>query len=546
MKKWHQRRGIQTAFLIALFLHSIAFGQTDDSAVDFFPFSDGQTDERTVEYSDQLYDITDDGVVTPDGQPLLQIPSAEELTDSITPDPAVDPAQEYREGLLNQWGDKRDVTQKRLEMLNDTIAKERAQFSALDSTVAQLEEKLQPIHLEIESLKGQVDHLNDQIAETQHKIETVEFQIADKQVMIRALMDDIKKKEIELNVQGDVVLEYIRLVYEEEEKFLGFDQANDQLKLLLADNSVSENLLGRDYLTVLEATGRKVFYDLYVSKRTLEAKQESLVKARQQLDELHESLTNEKSILDENRRSQKELLLETRGQQEEYQRLLEQSTQQRLESAIAIQNLEDNRAFVESKLSLLNDSLDKATQMQASSEFNEQLNALDETIQLVVPDDLKEGTIPRHQSFAWPVPASAVTTYYRDPTYPKKWGLHNAIDIRAPQFTSIRAPANAVVYQVKDNGFGYSYIILAHKNNLVTVYGHVSSILVEQGMVVQQGDVIGLTGGTPGTKGAGLQTTGPHLHFEVYFEGKSVDPLDFLPVMELPVEYIPEKYFTSQ
>ncbi len=99
--------------------------------------------------------------------------------------------------------------------------------------------------------------------------------------------------------------------------------------------------------------------------------------------------------------------------------------------------------------------------------------------------------------------------------------------------------------EAKDNGFGYSYIILAHKGNLVTLYGHVYEIRVKPGMLVAKGDVIGLTGGTPGTRGAGLQTTGPHLHFEVHYKGEPQDPLDYLDVLQLPIEYIPEKYLTA-
>ena len=143
---------------------------------------------------------------------------------------------------------------------------------------------------------------------------------------------------------------------------------------------------------------------------------------------------------------------------------------------------------------------------------------------------------------SWPIPPVAVTAYFEDPTYPSRWGVHKAADLRAKQFTEIVSPANAYVFQTKDNGMGYSYIILAHKNKLITVYGHVSEILVKAGTVVKEGEVIGLSGGTPGTKGAGWQTTGPHLHFEVWHKGEQVDPLNYLPIFELPIEYIPNRF----
>jgi len=218
--------------------------------------------------------------------------------------------------------------------------------------------------------------------------------------------------------------------------------------------------------------------------------------------------------------------------------------------------MQDNLEFIEQKLELLDESLGKVeefTEDPANNEALESIETLEEVVEEAEIDEvaLSEDEVapvaflPKSQSFVWPVEPRAVTAYFHDPSYPKRWGEHDAVDIRAKQYTEIQAPANAYVFQAKDNGLGYSYIILAHKNKLMTVYGHVTEILVKPGTVVKQGDVIGLTGGTPGTKGAGWQTTGPHLHFEVWQNGEPVDPLDHLPVFELPIEYIPDRYLVQ-
>ena len=258
------------------------------------------------------------------------------------------------------------------------------------------------------------------------------------------------------------------------------------------------------------------------------------------------SLNQERRILQEGRQAKKELLEKTRGEEELYQQLLEESIQQQLESAIAIQNLQDNIEFIEGKLKLLEESLEEVENFDLEQEKAEKLEEMGLEIQEEFLEGPEAEVMPKHQAFAWPVPPNKITAYFEDLTYPKRWGIHKAIDIRAKQFTEIRAPANAYVFQTKDNGTGYSYIILAHKNQLITVYGHVSEILVKAGTVVKQGDVIGLTGGTPGTKGAGWQTTGPHLHFEVWHRGEQVNPLDWLSVHELPIEYIPDRYLITK
>ena len=99
--------------------------------------------------------------------------------------------------------------------------------------------------------------------------------------------------------------------------------------------------------------------------------------------------------------------------------------------------------------------------------------------------------------------------------------LHTGIDLAADIGTPVYATAEGVVCSVgRDVGLG-RVIKINHKHGYLTVYGHLSQIGVKNGQRVKRGDLIGTVGNT------GL-TTGPHLHYEVHFQGQPKNPLKYI------------------
>ncbi len=97
-------------------------------------------------------------------------------------------------------------------------------------------------------------------------------------------------------------------------------------------------------------------------------------------------------------------------------------------------------------------------------------------------------------------------------------GLHwyNAIDFGGKCGDPIFAAAAGTVQRVGYgwNGGAGNYIRILHPNGVVTMYGHLQSILVKSGQQVSQGEIIASMGGKPGMAGAGI-STGCHVHFDV-------------------------------
>jgi murein DD-endopeptidase MepM/ murein hydrolase activator NlpD len=98
---------------------------------------------------------------------------------------------------------------------------------------------------------------------------------------------------------------------------------------------------------------------------------------------------------------------------------------------------------------------------------------------------------------------------------------HAGIDLAAPLGTPVRAARTGIVTRAGWWGTYGNVVTLDHGDGTETRYAHLSTVLVRVGQALRQGDVLGRVGST----GA---STGPHLHFEVRFDGRAVDPLPYL------------------
>ena len=99
---------------------------------------------------------------------------------------------------------------------------------------------------------------------------------------------------------------------------------------------------------------------------------------------------------------------------------------------------------------------------------------------------------------------------------------HNGADIGAARGSAVLAAKSGRVIQAGWNGgYGIS-VMIAHDDGITTLYGHMDACSVSVGQTVSQGDTIGICGSTG-------NSTGAHIHYTMYKNGSTIDPLPYLP-----------------
>ncbi len=99
----------------------------------------------------------------------------------------------------------------------------------------------------------------------------------------------------------------------------------------------------------------------------------------------------------------------------------------------------------------------------------------------------------------------------------EKTHFHKGVDIVAPTGTPVAASASGKVIFVGQTPENGKTVKIRHINNITTTYVHLKTIMVKKGEFVKKGEIIGTVGST------GI-ATGPHLHYEISYKGKPIDP----------------------
>lgn len=416
--------------------------------------------------------------------------------------------------------------------LNAELSQKKYEYTLIENQIEDAKNELTTLRESIDTLNEQIENLDTLIAESEEKVRNVASQIGEAETEIIQIMDDVEMRELQIEEQKNAASKLMRILYVKKNVYYDNNDNLSILKLVLAEGSVSDVTRNATYVEILENISEKLLADLDQNKKDLEIREGELKETNMILAGLQEDLLAEKDNLDAELSGKESLLVETEGKETIYQDLLILSKQQQEEVEAEVEKLQANIDLLEGKIT--------ANEL-TEEELEEILNIKSEA------SNGNNGEVSDHLQLDWPVSPEekGLSAYFDDAGYVSTFGVaHNAIDIPVPQGTAIEVPADGVVYKISydENSIGYAYVMIAHRKGVVTVYGHLSAVAVTEGDYVYKGQIIGLTGGTPGTVGAGLRTTGAHLHFEVWQDGMLVDPLNYLDLAELPLDTLREDY----
>ena len=370
--------------------------------------------------------------------------------------------------------------------INQDINNKRSEITELTKQVQIYKNNIKAKQNTLNNLSNQINTINNGIAQINLEIRTSELEIETLNLKIENIELKIEAKIKEIEEKKEKTGEIIRNLHRQNRK-------NNIVEIVLMNENFSDFILKLEQLENIQDNLLKNIDGLQKIELALKNDKKYLNEEKKEIDLLKNILENKKGSLGGQKIAKDSLLQKTQGQEAKFQQLLEQSREEQ-------RQLNNELIYLEKV---------------GREKLNRQL-----ALQAIETDGLM-----------WPVASRIITAYFHDQSYPYKYLFeHNAIDLATSQGTPIRAAESGYVAKVRDGGQnGYSYLMIIHPDNLSTVYGHLNQINISTDQFISKGQIIGYSGGLPGTRGAGPFSTGPHLHFEVRYNGIPTNPLNYLP-----------------
>jgi len=364
-----------------------------------------------------------------------------------------------------------------LEELRNQIEEKRKEIERLEKENQILEGQIQETQKETNSLQSAIKSLDTTQKKLQNDLRVTENRIGSTELSIQKLGIEINDKEDLIFLNKAAVAEALRN--------LDRVEAHSMIEALLQYETVNDLWDAIETIRRFEMNLERKILDIKGLKVDLEGRKTEDEQQKKKLTGLKVDLSDKKTVVEQNKNAKNVLLLETRNKEAEYKALLER-------------NIELGR------------------------KFEQELFQFESQLQIHVDQSKLPGE--RSGVLRWPFDNISITQRFGRTVDSKRLyvsGTHNGVDFRASMGTPVKSVLAGVIEGTgnTDSQPGcYSYgrwILIKHNNGLSSLYAHLSSAKVSVGQAIETGEVVGFSGGQPGTPGAGF-STGPHLHLSIY------------------------------
>ena len=385
-------------------------------------------------------------------------------------------------GQINALREEKNAIDEQMAALKE---QENANWNSTEEMVAQknnIDQQMFLLYAELDNLEGQITEYGQLIAQNQQELDQAQNRLAK--------LNEKNKERIRA-MEEDGKLSYWSVVF----KANSFTDLIDRLSMVREIAAADERMLA------------------------------SLDEAAKEVARVQEELVSQKAELETSREEQLAAQKEMEEKRAEADEILVQLNEERA-------GLEEDHAAIDAEKNAL-----MAEIAQAEKEYNEarareeearrkaeEEKRRQEEANKPKPDNGGSGSQPSNPPAAsgegWLQPCSYV--YISSPYGPRGSGFHNGVDFAANRGTPIYASRSGTVTKARSMTTSYgNHVVINHGDGYSSLYAHMDYFVVSQGQYVNQGQVIGYVGSTG-------NSTGPHLHFTIMYNGSSVNPMQFL------------------
>lgn len=384
------------------------------------------------------------------------------------------------------------VLQFNIAIYADEITDLQNEQSSNENKLKEAEEQKEQVAQEKSEAVKQVEEIQSQINDYENQINELDTKIADLNNQITEAEAQINQKQEDYDKQQKLLEKRLVATYEAGETSF--------LDVLLSSDSLTDLISNYYLVSKIAEADTKLMNQIETEKKEIEQAKTTLEESKKQLDS--------------SKAEKESMSVQLQSAKEEKDKYVAQLSSQEQELQEQIDELEEANKAIDAEIKQKQEEMRKKLEEYKKNESNSSSGSSNTST---------GGGSTSSYGFIYPVPSaySRITTYL----YYSSGQYHGAVDFGSAGINGqpVYAVADGIVYTAKALNTSYgNYVIIMHDNGLYTLYAHgqQGSIRVSEGERVKQGQQIMNVGSTG-------NSTGPHLHFEVYQNGKRVNPLQF-------------------